>query len=69
MPRKKTGVFAEAIGKAMAKPSRVAAISPHEAQRELAALESLYEHTEISQEAYDAARARIFKALAVWGSK
>ena len=49
------------------KPETVKPLSPTAAQRELEALEYLYEHSEINTDSYDAARKRVFDALAAFG--
>jgi hypothetical protein len=42
-------------------------ITPAEAQRQFKALEDLFEHTSLSNEGYDNAKARIYRALGLWG--
>jgi hypothetical protein len=43
-------------------------ITPAEAQKQLKSLEDLYEHTSLTNEDYDAAKARIYRALGKWGT-
>lgn len=50
-------------------PEPVKALSPATIKRELDSLEYLYEHTEISNEAYDSAKAKLFKSLEEWGKQ
>ena len=42
-------------------------LSPSQARRELAELEWMYEHTAISTESYDSAKARIWLSIELWG--
>ena len=45
----------------------IKAITPTDAQRQFKALEDLYENTAMSNEDYDNAKARIYRALGLWG--
>jgi hypothetical protein len=43
-------------------------LSPAAARQHLRELSWIYEHTETTTDSYDAARKRVFEALAQWGS-
>jgi len=44
-------------------------LSPSQARKELEHLEWMYEHTSISSDAFDAAKARIFTRIELWGNE